>query len=159
MHFTLPSPQKALLGAIAAIACAFGATGCVAAVEAEPVYYASGPAVVDEQVAWVDAPADVETYPCETYGGTTVYLVSGRWYARSPRGWYYYRREPVELGRRRVVYESSPSYSTYYRSSYHPAAPRVVVAPSHPTYYRPAPHPAYRAPAVVHVSHGRRGRG
>jgi hypothetical protein len=103
-HLIRFASRNVLLGAAAALFAAFGATGCYATVEARPgvVAYEDGP------IVWVDrAPAYIETYPCEYYGGTQVYLVDGRWYYRSADRWAYYRSAPVALERRRVVLEQS----------------------------------------------------
>jgi hypothetical protein len=91
-----------------------GCSGWVAAGPAPapapaPVVYAAPPPVaaapVDDNgdvVAVADPPvADIEAYPSVVYGGATVYFVDGRWYRRGPRGWAYFRHEPVELGRQR----------------------------------------------------------
>ncbi|MFO0758763.1 MAG: hypothetical protein U0359_19890 [Byssovorax sp.] len=60
----------------------------------------------DADVVWVERPpTNIEVYPHEVYAGTTVYLVDGRWYRRAGARWVVYRREPVELARRRAVHE------------------------------------------------------
>lgn len=93
------SPRSAAMGLVAIAAIAFGA-GCTATVQTEPVY-----ADADAEVAVDTVPVNVYTYPHEYYGGRTVYLVDGRWYYRSGPRWVTYRREPVELGRRRTFVE------------------------------------------------------
>lgn len=69
-----------------------GATGCVVRETAEPVEYAE-----------VDPGVDVTVYPHEDYEGRTVYWVHDRWYYRDGGRWRYYRVEPRELHRRRVI--------------------------------------------------------
>jgi hypothetical protein len=91
---------------LSAVLCA----GCLATVQAEPVVWDA-----DAEVVVDTAPVNIETYPREYYGGRVVYLVDGRWYYRSGPRWVTYRREPVELGRRRVVVErrhhvNAPAY-------------------------------------------------
>ena len=95
-----------LAGALGVLFCAVAATGCTATLGAEPVYVSS-----EADITVVAAPpVNVVAYPREYYGGTTVYLVDGRWYRRSADRWVVYRREPVELGRRRVVIERSRNH-------------------------------------------------
>jgi hypothetical protein len=114
--------RSALLGFIAAAFMALGTTGCMATVDAQPAYVVTSEAPVvasetpvvasEAPVVYVQsAPANIEAYPREYYGGRYVYLAGGRWYSRSPRGWVVYHREPVELGRRRVVIERAPRYA------------------------------------------------
>jgi hypothetical protein len=97
-----------LVGALAAV-CALGATGCYATVQPEPIY--AGPS--DVYVTAGVVPTDIYAYPRVRYGGTYVYYVDGRWYRPTARGWVYYRREPVELGRyrsRNPRYYNAPAY-------------------------------------------------
>lgn len=42
-------------------------------------------------------PARVRYYPRTHYRGRPAYLVHGRWYYSSPRGWVVFREEPREL--------------------------------------------------------------
>jgi hypothetical protein len=77
------------------------AAGCASRVYSEPgqVY----PPVSDDAVVYVNAvPTNIELYPHYAYGDGYAYDVDGRWYQRGPRGWGYYRREPLELQRMRV---------------------------------------------------------
>lgn len=50
-----------------------------------PVYYVDGP------------PHRLRNYPSASYHGRPAYLVDGRWYYSTPRGWVYFRDEPREL--------------------------------------------------------------
>jgi hypothetical protein len=50
-----------------------------------PVYYIDGP------------PPRIRRYPLAYYHGRPAYLVEGRWYYSTPRGWAVFRREPREL--------------------------------------------------------------
>ena len=87
------------LGPLALLAILFGPLGC----------YATAGAYTD--VDYVDAeyvPPRIDVYPSYEYSGRTVYLVDGRWYYRRGPRWVYYRREPVELHRRRVYVERGP---------------------------------------------------
>lgn len=74
--------------------------GCYAGVGAgvgpQPVEVTASDEYVYEQ-----APPQVETYPAVVYEGSPHYYVNGRWYRKTPRGWAYYRREPVHLAQRR----------------------------------------------------------
>jgi hypothetical protein len=81
-------------------------SGCTATFTPEPVTVTYREPVVEAQAV----PVDIYTYPRVFYGGTYVYLVDGRWYAPSPRGWVVYRQEPRELNRYRVRIQSSPRY-------------------------------------------------
>jgi len=77
------------------------AAGCASRVYSEPgqVY----PPASDDAVVYVNAvPTNIELYPHYAYGDGYAYDVDGRWYQRGPRGWGYYRREPLELQRMRV---------------------------------------------------------
>jgi hypothetical protein len=109
------STRSALFGFIAAAFTALGTTGCMATVDAQPAYVVTSEAPVvtsEAPVVYVQsAPVNIEAYPREYYGGRYVYLADGRWYSRSPRGWAVYHREPIELGRRRVVIERAPRYT------------------------------------------------
>src|SRR5262249_35682097 len=91
------------LGALAAISL-LGAAGCVATVEPRPVAVTYEPTVVDAATV----PVDIYAYPRVYFGGSYVYLVNGRWYFPSARGWMAYRQEPRELSRRRVRIERTP---------------------------------------------------
>lgn len=109
------STRSALFGFIAAAFMALGTTGCMATVDAQPAYVVTSEAPVVASappVVYVEsAPANIETYPREYYGGRYVYLAGGRWYSRSPRGWVVYHREPAPLVHRRVVIERAPHYT------------------------------------------------
>jgi hypothetical protein len=50
-----------------------------------PVYYVERP------------PPRIWRYPIGYYHGRPAYLVEGRWYYSTPRGWAVFRREPREL--------------------------------------------------------------
>jgi hypothetical protein len=142
-------PRMHALGSGAAVASAILVLGAGCAPEpsappaAAPTYVEAAPVVssgaepVDGDVVYVDAPpvSDIDAYPSVDYGGVTVYYVGGQWYRRGPRGWAYYRQEPVELGRQReshahderwerarVAPRSGPAESA-------PPARPVVVAP------------------------------
>jgi hypothetical protein len=93
------------LGAFA-VMCAAG-TGCTARVAAQPAYFESeiGAAVVAPSV-----PVDIQTYPRVQYGGTYVYLVEGRWYYPTRRGYMVYRREPPALRVERERIYADPRY-------------------------------------------------
>ena len=47
------------------------------------------------------APARVYERPHVYYRGRDAYLVNGRWYYPTDRGWVYFREEPTELRRYR----------------------------------------------------------
>ena len=74
-----------------------------ASVEGPPVVAQGVDGNGDGDVVYVDGPpvVDFETYPTLFFGGDSVYYVGGLWYQHGPRGWAYYRQEPVELGRQR----------------------------------------------------------
>jgi hypothetical protein len=93
------------LGAFA-FACAVG-TGCAATVAAEPAYFEAdiGAAVIAPAV-----PVDIYTRPRVYYRGTYVYLVDGRWYYPTTRGYMVYHREPTELRRYRERIYADPRY-------------------------------------------------
>lgn len=80
--------------------------------EAPPVVVESPPAQVDAEVIYEPQPpvVDIESYPSVMYEGAPVYYVGGRWYRHGPRGWAYYRQEPVDLGRQRVAHEREPRW-------------------------------------------------
>ena len=93
MFFTRTLLRSTVLSALGLFS-ALSAAGCRATIAAEP------------EVVWVDTvPADIESRPKVYYGGADAYLVEGRWYYRSPRGWAVYRSEPEELTRQRVIFE------------------------------------------------------
>jgi hypothetical protein len=59
--------------------------------------------VNDHPVVYVErAPIRVYERPSVVYRGRPAYLVDGRWYSRSDRGWLYFRDEPAELRRARA---------------------------------------------------------
>ncbi len=135
-----PRARLALFAAIAAL-CAFGATGCVAEVQATPVVATyEAPVVYEEPVVYyAAAPVNVELYPRVYYRGAYVYYVDGRWYSPSPRGWVVYHSEPRELVRYRVGFERTVAHGhvrTHYRTT-------VPVS-------RPAAHPATHPSAPAH---------
>jgi len=98
VHLKPVFPRIACIGLLAILSSALGA-GCTASVQADPVVVATDAEVVVDTV-----PVNIETYPRGYYEGV-VYLVDGRWVYRSGGRWVTYRREPVELGRRRVLVE------------------------------------------------------
>jgi hypothetical protein len=91
-------------GALAALA-GVGATGCAATVTAEP---ATADVVFSYPVVRVEsAPARVYERPHTHYRGREAYLVNGRWYYPTDRGWVYFREEPTELRRYREAHADS----------------------------------------------------
>jgi hypothetical protein len=100
MHFTRPIRTRlavtlVCLGALASV------TGCAATVTATPARTA---VLYDYPVEYVEAaPVRVYERPRVDYRGRPAYLVDGRWYYRSDRGWLYFRDEPGELKRARVT--------------------------------------------------------
>ncbi len=85
-------------------------------------------------------PPDIYAYPRVLYDDRYVYLVNGYWYMPTARGWFVFRREPVELGRQRTRIYASPRYYPGPEAPYE-NAPRVRT----PEYGYPPP-PRYRAP-------------
>jgi hypothetical protein len=72
--------------------------------------------VYDYPVYYLDAPpASIWRYPRAYYHGRPAYLVEGRWYYSSPRGWAVFRREPRELRDYREN-RSALRYEDRYRS-------------------------------------------
>lgn len=54
--------------------------------------------IFDYPVYYLDAPPPrIRHYPLAYYHGRPAYLVEGRWYYSTPRGWAVFRREPREL--------------------------------------------------------------
>jgi hypothetical protein len=94
--------------ALAAVA-SVGATGCAATVTATPGVRAqllfSYPVVHVES-----APVRVYERPHVMYRGRHAYLVDGRWYYPSDRGWVYFREEPGELRRYRESHADARTY-------------------------------------------------
>jgi hypothetical protein len=68
-----------------------------------PVYYVERP------------PPRIRRYPLAYYHGRPAYLVEGRWYYSTPRGWAVFRREPRELRYYREN-RSALRYDDRYRS-------------------------------------------
>lgn len=57
-----------------------------------------GGVVFDYPVYYVERPPPrIARYPSARYRGRPAYLVRGRWYYSTPRGWVVFRREPREL--------------------------------------------------------------
>lgn len=57
-----------------------------------------GGLVFDYPVYYIDRPPPrIRRYPIAYYHGRPAYLVEGRWYYSTPRGWAVFRREPREL--------------------------------------------------------------
>jgi hypothetical protein len=111
---------RALRGAVLGTL-VLGAAGCyaragtgAAVVYSEPIY--DEPVVVVQTV-----PAEIESYPRHRYGDSYVYLMDGRWYARSRGRWVVYRAEPRELATVRVSYEAK--YGRHYRPRNEAASP------------------------------------
>jgi hypothetical protein len=101
-------------------ALALDCAGCYARAGMRGGVVVEEPAVEVETVP-VDVqtmPVEVESYPSYAYGGSSVYLVDGRWYRRSGGSWVVYRGEPRPLASARVSYEAR--YGRHYR----PASPR-----------------------------------
>ena len=74
--------------------------GCYAGVGAGPSPQPVEVTTSDDYV-YEQAPPQIETYPVVMHEGAPHYYVNGRWYRQTPRGWAYYRREPVHLAQRR----------------------------------------------------------
>jgi len=91
--------------------------GCVASLQAEPVYVEAS-----------DVPVNVEVYPHTYYEGRTVYLVNDHWYYRDGTRWQYYREEPAPLNRHRTYIQQAPPARRYVVSPPDRTA-RAVVAP------------------------------
>lgn len=78
---------------------AIGLAGCEATIRPPGLY------AYDEEEALVPTsrvPQNIWEYPHVPYGGTYAYLVRGRWYYPTDRGWMVFRREPQELSRQRT---------------------------------------------------------
>ena len=91
------SSRWAIAPALLGLTLALGGLGCTVRTGAA--------ADVDYPVAVVEAPPpQVETYPSVVYRGRPTYYVGGQWYYRSGTRWSTYRREPVELSRRRPAH-------------------------------------------------------
>ena len=87
-----------MLGAAALV----GVTGCAATVTTRPTRSA---VLYDYPVEYVArAPVRVYERPSVLYRGSPAYLVDGRWYYRSERGWLYFRDDPAELRRARAAH-------------------------------------------------------
>jgi hypothetical protein len=119
-----------VLGVVAA-AIVLAGSGCTATLAPEPVAFTYDEPVVRAQVV----PADIYAYPRVYYGGTYVYLVNGRWYEPTARGWMVYRQEPRELRRYRTEVQRAPRVETRPPAYY----------PSRPPAYETRP-PVYEAP-------------
>ena len=108
--------KQGFSGALAACALAavasLGATGCAATVTATPVH---ARVLFSYPVVYVESPP-VRVYqrPHVVYRGRNAYLVDGRWYYPSERGWVYFREEPTELRRYREAHAEArvPSRGT-----------------------------------------------
>lgn len=120
-------------GIFAIVAISLCAPACVVRARGEEAVVYGHPAV------YVDtAPPDVYVYPRQEYRGGYAYLVDGRWYYETPRGWVIFRDTPRELEARRV-------YTV--RGTHHHAPPARV--------YEERRVPAYTAPRAP-VERGRR---
>src|SRR5690606_17698719 len=89
-------------------------------------------------------PAYVYDYPRVAYRGRYAYLVQGRWYYPSSRGWVVFRDEPRELRRYRVYYRDYGAFPGTRRPS------RVIREPAYgsPIERRRRQVPLDRAPAI-----------
>jgi hypothetical protein len=117
--------------------------------------------VYDYPAVYVDSvPAHALYQPRVYYHGRYAYLVDGRWYYPTHRGWVVFREEPRELQRYRVRYDThrypgyrydrydTPSYRYRYGAPEYgtPAVPRSEPRYREPTPVMPPP-THYRAPA------------
>jgi hypothetical protein len=55
-------------------------------------------------------PVEIAAYPRVYFRGTFAYLVDGRWFYPTNRGWVVFEQEPRELRNYRQTYETSPRY-------------------------------------------------
>jgi len=111
------------------------ATGCTATFVPKPVAVETytEPVLVRAELV----PTDIYGYPRTYYGGTYVYLVDGRWYRPTDRGWMVYRREPTELGRERhYIYSQPTELSRERRRVYEEPTPYRRPVPAYPTEIR-----------------------
>ena len=111
----------AVLAAVAML----GGTGCEATLHTPRavITYDTGDYFVRSDLV----PPDIWAYPHVFYGGASVYLVGGRWYYPTTRGWRAMRSEPVELGRQRTRIYASPQYRRFRAPAYgypYESAPR-----------------------------------
>lgn len=92
--------RSRLAAAVVGGAALASVTGCAATVTARPARTA---VLYDYPVVYVDrAPVRVYERRSVHFHGRPAYLIDGRWYYRSNRGWLYFRDEPAELRRART---------------------------------------------------------
>ncbi|WP_437277694.1 hypothetical protein WME90_41710 [Sorangium sp. So ce375] len=94
---------------LAAAALAAGASllmGCMGTVGTEGGFVVSGVPAVRAEVV----PVEIAAYPRVYFRGTFAYLVDGRWFYPTNRGWVIFEQEPRELRNYRQTYETSPRY-------------------------------------------------
>lgn len=91
------NPLRArLAGPLVAGAIGLLAGGCTGTIGAEGAVVYGYPVVRAEVV-----PVAITAYPRVYYRGSWAYLVDGRWYYQTPRGYVVFREEPRELRRYR----------------------------------------------------------
>ncbi|WP_437598859.1 hypothetical protein [Sorangium sp. So ce590] len=94
--------------ALAPLALAAGASllmGCLGTIATEGFVVSGYPAVRAEVV-----PVEIAAHPRVFFRGTYAYLVDGRWFYPTNRGWVVFEREPPELRRYRQTFRTSPRY-------------------------------------------------
>jgi hypothetical protein len=85
--------------------------------------------VFDYPVYYVErAPPRIWRYPSAYYHGRPAYLIGGRWYYSTPRGWVVFRREPREL--------RSYRENRFVRRHYEPDRPPRRYRDDEPTQHR-----------------------
>lgn len=105
----LSNPKGAKSWGAAAILAALSTTGCEATFHpGEPMSATISYDASEMEPARV-VPRDIWDHPRVFYGGTYAYLVNGRWYFPTNRGWMVFRREPIELSRQRTYLGRAPS--------------------------------------------------
>jgi len=136
--------SRLTLGGCVVMACL--AAACAGTTQGTLIYEAGYPATYVETV-----PAYAYYQPRVYYRGRYAYLVDGRWYYPSDRGWVVFREEPRELYRYRVNSGDRRAYDYRYRGSpeyRYRTAPEYRYRPS-PEYGSPPPprtNPRYRRP-------------
>ncbi|HTV21279.1 MAG TPA: hypothetical protein VMG12_21480 [Polyangiaceae bacterium] len=100
--------RRALAIAVCSITVASASVGCAGSTQLR------GGLVFDYPVYYLDAPPPrVHRYPSAYYRGRPAYLVDGRWYYSTPRGWVVFRREPRELRDYREARRGEPTERRY----------------------------------------------
>jgi hypothetical protein len=93
-YFCRAAKARALAVALCSTLLATASLGCAGGTQLR------GGIVFDHPVYYVDRPPPrLRRRPIAYYHGRPAYLVEGRWYYSSPRGWVVFRREPRELRR------------------------------------------------------------